>query len=335
MKKLLKVLGIILLIPIILCVGYCVFGLVEIIFPDKFTYVVNEDQQTCSISGIKGSNAFILNIPEEIDGYTITKINDGAFYGENCFIVFIPETIEYIGEGAFAYCEKLDGIHGLEKCTNLKEIKPNTFRSCYDLNTITLPEGLEKIGENAFYKCYKYLTEINIPSTVTTIEFGAFASCQELTKITIPASVELIGIASFEGCLGLEAIEVDVANTNYCSVDGVLYTKGMEVLCVYPSSKPGKEYTIPEGVETIGVAAFAYPCYLKTLNIPDSIKVIERNAFIDIYMLSRLTKINYSGTVEMWKNIDIHPNWCANYYLNLTVYCTDGRVSKKGEATYN
>lgn len=335
MKKLLKAIGIILLILIILCVGFLAYIVAEVTIPDKFTYVVNEDQQTCYITGIKGGNINILKIPNEIEGYTVTGIADGAFGGQKCELVYIPETIEYIGEGAFAYCEKLGGIHGLEKCTNLKEIKPYTFRNCYDLNTITLPEGLEKIGEYAFFKCYKSLTEINIPSTVTTIEPWAFVSCRSLTKINIPASVEIIGYYLFEACINLESIDVDAANTNYCSVDGVLYTKDMKTLCVYPSNKSGKEYTIPEGVETIAAAAFAYPRCLKTLNIPDSVEIIEKNAFIDIYTLSYLTTINYNGTVEMWKNIDIHPNWCVNYYTNFTVYCTDGRISKKGEVTYN
>lgn len=335
MKKLLKVLGIILLIPIILCAGLFAFIVYEVAIPDKFTYVVNEDQQTCSITGIKNGSAHTINIPEEIDGYTVTKINDWSFKSQNCFVVYLPETIEYIGEGAFAYCESLSGIYGLEKCTNLKEIQPYTFRDCYDLALITLPEGLEKIGEYAFYKCYKNLTDINIPSTVTTIDYGAFISCQELTKITIPASVELIGVNLFEACISLESIEVEVENANYCSVDGVLYTKGMKILCAYPSNKVGEEYTIPDGVTTIATGAFAYPQHLKTLNIPDSIEVIDENAFIDVYMLSLLNTINYNGTVRMWENIYINPNWNANYRPNFTIYCKNGRISKDGTVTYN
>ena len=335
MKKLLKAIGIILLIPIILCVGVFVFIAVNVTIPDEFNYVVNDDQMTCTIISAKKPNSLFLDVPKEIDGYTVTKIAAWAFKGNKCIAATLPETIEYIGEGAFAYCEELGGVLGLEECTNLKEIQAQTFSNCYLLEDVTLPEGLEKIGENAFYKCYKYLTEINIPSTVTTIEFGAFASCQELTKITIPASVELIGIASFEGCLGLEAIEVEAANANYCSVDGVLYTKGMEVLCVYPSNKAGEEYTIPDGVTTIGVAAFAYPRYLETLNIPDSVEIIEENAFIDLYLLSYIREIKYNGTVRMWKNINIHPDWCVNYHPNFTVYCKNGKISKDGTITYN
>lgn len=334
MKKLLKAIGIILLIPIILCVGVFVFIAVNVTIPDEFNYVVNDDQMTCTIISAKKPNSLFLDVPKEIDGYTVTKIAAWAFKGNKCIAATLPETIEYIGEGAFAYCEELVGVLGLEECTNLKEIQQQTFRVCIYLSDISLPEGLEKIGDSAFLGCYS-LESINIPSTVTTIEPGAFSWCEQLTKITIPASVELIGVYLFEGCIALESIEVEEENANYRSVDGVLYTKGMETLCAYPSNKAGEEYTIPDGVTTIGVAAFAYPKHLKTLNIPDSIEVIDENAFIDLYLLSYIREINYNGSVRMWKNIYIHPNWCVNYRPIFTVYCKNGKISKDGEVTYN
>lgn len=338
MKKILKflgsLLGVVVLVAIIIFIGIGIYVSVDVVSPDEFVYVVNSDKTTCTITGAEDMDAYSIDIPEEIDGYTVTKIAAWAFKGHKCTTVFFPETIEYIGAGAFAYCEDLSGVFYLEKCTNLKEIQAQTFRDCYCLDEISLPEGLEKIGEYAFYKCYKNLTDINIPSTVTTIEYGAFTSCQELTKITIPASVELIGVNLFEACISLESIEVEVENANYRSIDGVLYTKGMKILCAYPSNKAGEEYTIPDGVTTIATGAFAYPQHLKTLNIPDSIEVIDENAFIDIYMLSLLNTINYNGTVRMWKNIYINPNWNANYHPNFTIYCKNGRISKDGTVTY-
>ena len=224
MKKLLKAIGIILLIPIILCVGLFAFFAIEVSVPDDFNYVVNDDQNTCTILSAKNMNTLYLIVPEEIDGYTVTKIASRAFEGHKCFEVILPKTIEYIGEGAFAYCENLFAVEGIEKCTNLKEIQQQTFRVCIHLSDISLPEGLEKIGDFAFLGCYS-LESINIPSTVTTIEPGAFSWCEQLTKITIPASVELIGVYLFEGCIALESIEVEEENANYRSVDGVLYTK--------------------------------------------------------------------------------------------------------------
>ena len=333
MKKILKFFGILALIVAILFAGIYAWYLIDTVVLQKFTYVVNEDQETCTITGTKYKNTISIDIPEEIDGYTVTKIASGAFQGHNCWMVFFPDTIEYIGAGAFAECEDLGEVYGLEKCTKLKEIQQETFLNCYDLDTIMLPEGLEKIGIYAFLRCSS-LESISIPSTVTTLENGSFSFCKKLTTITIPASVELIGTYLFEGCISLESIEVEAENANFCSVDGVLYTKGMKTLCVYPSKKAGEEYTIPDGVTTIAASAFAYPHYLKTLNIPDTIEAIQENAFIDLYMTSQLNTINYDGTVRQWQNIYTAPNWNTNYHPELTVYCINGRISKDGTVTY-
>lgn len=333
MKKILKALLIIVLVIAIIPIGVFVFFAVETAIPDRFNYVVNEDQTTCTIISAKNKNEFSIDIPEEIDGYTVTKIGAWAFKGLGCASVYLPETIEYIGAGAFAECEELLSVHGLEKCSNLKEIQSQTFKDCCDLDEISLPEGLERIGFYAFLRCSS-LESISIPSTVTTLENGAFSFCKKLTTITIPASVEFIGLYLFEGCISLESIEVEAENPYFCSVDGVFYTKGMEILGAYPSSKAGEEYTIPDGVTTIAPGAFAYPYYLKTLNIPDSIELIDENAFIDIYTVSKLDTINYDGTVRQWKNIYVAPGWSANYYPELTVYCINGRISKDGTITY-
>lgn len=333
MKKILKFFGILALVVAILFAGIYAWYLIDTVVLQKFTYVVNEDQETCTITGTKYKNTYSIDIPEEIDGYTVTKIGAWAFNGHKCSIVFFPDTIEYIGAGAFAECEDLGAVHGLEKCTKLKEIQQETFKDCCDLYEISLPEGLEKIGIYAFLRCSS-LESISIPSTVTTLENGTFSFCKRLTTITIPASVEFISVYLFEGCISLESIKVEAENANFCSVDGVLYTKGLEVLGAYPSSKAGEEYTIPDGVTAIAAGAFAYPYYLKTLNIPDSIEVIDENAFIDVYMVSKLDTINYDGTVRQWGNIYIAPDWSANYYPELTVYCINGRISKDGTVTY-
>lgn len=339
MKKILKflgaLLGIVVLIPVIIIVAIGIYVSVDVVSPDEFTYVVNsDDKTTCTIIGAEDMDAYSIDIPKEIDGYTVTKIAAWAFKGHKCTTVFFPETIEYIGAGAFAYCENLSGVFYLEKCTNLKEIQSQTFRDCYCLDEISLPEGLEKIGEHAFRSCY-VLGSIDIPSTVTIIDNAAFAINNRMTKINIPASVEYIGMEAFEGCMCLEAIEVEAQNTNYCSADGVLYSKDMTTIYAYPCYKLEKEFTIPDSVTTISVSAFTYTRNLETLNIPTSIKNIEKEAFEDAANASTLSKINYGGTVDMWNDINRDPDWAWRYLPDYTIYCTDGQISKDGTVTYN
>lgn len=55
----------------------------------------------------------------------------------------------------------------------------NTFSSCYDIKSITLPDGVKKIGEEAFLHCSSLRTII-IPQSVKSIGKDAFLDCYDL-----------------------------------------------------------------------------------------------------------------------------------------------------------
>jgi predicted MarR family transcription regulator len=56
------------------------------------------------------------------------------------------------------------------------------------------------IGSSAFKTCYS-LNSVSIPSSVTSIGNSAFYYCSSLTSITIPGSVTSIGDDAFSGCI--------------------------------------------------------------------------------------------------------------------------------------
>ena len=66
----------------------------------------------------------------------------------------------------------------------------------------SIRKGVKVIGDWAFWDC-EFLTNINIPNSVTTIEKYAFASCKSLTNINIPNSVTTIEYRAFCGCENL------------------------------------------------------------------------------------------------------------------------------------
>lgn len=72
--------------------------------------------------------------------------------------------------------------------------------------------AVTSIGDAAFYNCYN-LTSLTIPDGVTTIGYMAFSGCSGLTVTTIPASVTTIEADAFLGCSdGLTVTDV------YCSI---------------------------------------------------------------------------------------------------------------------
>ena len=74
---------------------------------------------------------------------------------------------------------------------------------------------------------------------------------------------------------------VEVAEGSmYCVIDGVLYSKDKKTLLYYPPEREGEKYTIPDGVERIFSNAFANTKNLREISFPDSICLIDEQAFL-------------------------------------------------------
>ena len=78
---------------------------------------------------------------------------------------------------AFSNCEALE-YADLSAARGLKTLERFAFSSCERLGALLLNEGLETIGEDCFHM--SGLRELTVPSTVGSIEKGAFADCQLL-----------------------------------------------------------------------------------------------------------------------------------------------------------
>jgi len=97
-----------------------------------------------------------------------------------------------------------------------------------------------------------------------------------IRHITLPSTVENI-IVEGTGEKLLE-IDVDENNPNFCSVDGVLYTKDMKKLVAYPVGREDTSFTVPDGVEEIGERAFMISPNLEEIVLPDSLRTIGKDA---------------------------------------------------------
>ncbi len=158
----------------------------------------------------------------------------------------------------------------------VKSIDNSAVKDCLELTGVTLPEGVTNIGPSAFYGCTK-LAHINLPDSVTFIDQSAFYRCTSLTNIVIPESVVLsfpsiyfvsvYGESVFARCSSLTNITVDPANTNYSSIDGVLFNKSQSTLLQFPGGKTGS-YMIPSTVTAIRESAFAGCAGLTDFAVP-------------------------------------------------------------------
>ena len=238
-----------------------------------------------SVTGI-GANAFeycsnitSLTIPD-----SVTSIGYGAFNGcTSLTSITIPNGVTSIGGSAF------EGTALLDKQTTPVKYADSWVVNCdSDVENVIIKSGTKGIANSAFSWCSS-LKSITIPDSVTSIGYNAFFNCTSLKSITIPDSVTSIGESAFDSCSNLTAIDVEVGNNNYTSVNGVLFNKGKTELICYPAGKTDKSYNIPNSVTSIDYQAFTYCTSLKSITIPDSVTSIGEFAFENCKSLTSIT----------------------------------------------
>lgn len=133
------------------------------------------------------------------------------------------------------------------------------------------------IGVNCFDRCY-HLETVCLPNTIERIEFLSFLYCRSLLELTIPESVTFIDDDAFDLCHGVESFFVSAANTSYCSLDGVLYTKDLSMLHSYPHGKVGP-YVIPEGVKELSNVAFYFDQNIESITLSTTLETIPNTCF--------------------------------------------------------
>ena len=146
-----------------------------------------------------------VEIPSEIDGYSVTTIGDYAFYScDSLASIEIPDSVTTIGYKAFYYCDSLASIEIPDSVTTIGD---GAFYDCDSLESIEIPDSVTTIGNHTFYDCNS-LASIEIPDSVTIIGNSAFSDCYNLESVIIPDGVTAIGDYAFTWCGSLESVEI-------------------------------------------------------------------------------------------------------------------------------
>lgn len=147
---------------------------------------------------------------------------------------------------------------------------------------------------------------------ITGIGNYAFANTNpNLTNAIIPSSITNIGQQVFYYCHNLLTITVDASNSAYSSVDGVLLNKSQTSLVQFPEGKSGA-YNLPDGVTNIERWAFQ-DCFLVTrVTIPKSLINIEREVFLQCYSL---TGVYFKGDTPSYGFESLYLSATTIYYL--------------------
>ncbi len=160
----------------------------------------------------------------------------------------IPNSVTYIGEGAFYYCNGFTG--NLNIPNSVTSIGNSAFFYCNKFTGLTFEENskLETIGNSAFYECNKFTGELIIPNSVTSIGNSAFYYCRNFTGLSFDENSNLltIGNSAFYYCYGFTG-NLNIPNS-VTSIGNYAF---------YNCNKFTGELIIPNSVTSIGSSAFS------------------------------------------------------------------------------
>ncbi len=219
------------------------------------------------------SDGTVVNVYEDTSKDFVIEVGVLKEYHGAAVDVIIPESVAEISPDCFSGLK----IKSVVIPNGVKSIEANTFNGCTNLVSITIPDSVEKIGATAF------------------------KGCINLTTITIGNGCKSLGREVFSDCPSLISINVDMANTIFSSLNGILFNSDKTTLIRYPVNKMDSEYIIPDSVKTIGVEAFCGCVRLKSVTIPNSVNSIGDNAFMSCRNLTRITILD--SVTHMGKDV--------------------------------
>ena len=180
------------------------------------------------------SNLATVNLYlKDTENYGTQKLGVRCFANTAVSWVYIPQSLTYYGDGAFAQCSNLENINVSSNNTifesfagwlcsenyetiyqvgaantrvgnggfygTTRTIKPWCFAGCNKSTYLKIPYGVWTIGDYAFYNTT--LEELRIPSSATSVSTHAFSNMPSLSKLIFnrpspPSGMDFSGIGS-------------------------------------------------------------------------------------------------------------------------------------------
>lgn len=163
----------------------------------------------------------------------------------------IPNNITAINASAFNRCERLESV---SFPSNISFSGDSHFAYCYSMQSFAFPTTMTSIPNYFCREWRSYMSEITLPSNITTIGSYAFGYSNSLPSIKLPSSLTTLNssFCSYAHCLQ----EIDLPSTlqtmgTYCFRESYYLT----------------EVTIPASVTSIGNYCFYNCCGLKEIHV--------------------------------------------------------------------
>ena len=327
-------------------------GLVEITIPDSVTELGERAFMYCDKlqkvwigEGITEIGEAAFWNAEKLSSVhfplSLEVIGDNSF--DDCDIteLILPKNVEAIGAAAFRGCDKLQKVQ-LPK--SLKIIASYAFYDCKSLKKVAGGENVTNLGVGVFENCTQAeisgllksklmcysarafygnqtISSLKIPSSVTEIQYKAFAENINLSNITFTNNLEKVASDAFENTAWYKK-----------QPNGLVYAGS--VAYTYKGTMPANTtLTIKKGTKGIGAGAFQKQTNLVNVKLPSDVKVIDVDAFADC---TSLKKIELPSSVQEigWGAIGFQQGSDAEYDYKYNWESDEGCLARDLGTTY-
>ena len=230
------------------------YALSSVTIPDSVTRIGYETFSECDL-------LTSLTLPA-----SLVELGDYVFaYCDGLASIHFPANLATIGEHSFDDCTSLTSftvdsantsfaaVGGVLFSKDLKTLirfppakagpyaipagtealRDSSFEDSINLGSVTFPDELLTIG-NSVFTSTPNLGDLVLSDNVTSIGHSVFSSCPGLTSVTFGSGVSSIGISLFLGSRDFQDIYVAGGNATFADIDGVLFSKDLSTLLLYP-----------------------------------------------------------------------------------------------------
>lgn len=154
---------------------------------------------------------------------------------------------------AASYQFQTTGSHEVRyKLSDRTAVPASMFSGVVALTSVTLPQSLTSIGGSCFFGCTALAGSIVVPSGVTQIEVSCFRNCSRVTEIDLPSTITSLGMFSAVNCDSLLRYIIratSVPTYGYSAISGasglkiyVPYSADHSILAAYQAASGWSAY---------------------------------------------------------------------------------------------